>query len=187
MADLGVSPRTPLRAAPIIETERLRLRPHAATDLDALVAMWGDPVVMRHILGRPSTREESWSRLLRYAGHWSLMGFGFWAMEEKGGTTFVGEVGLAEFQRQMEPTFDGDPEAGWVLSQAAHGKGYATEAMRAVVAWADRELGCRTGCIVASENVASIRVAEKVGFSEWQRTAYKDESLIMFRRPTGRR
>ena len=79
----SLTPRTSYRAAPVIETERLVLRPHAATDFDGVYALWADPLVMRHILGRPSTREESWSRLLRYAGHWSLLGFGFWAMPEK--------------------------------------------------------------------------------------------------------
>lgn len=137
---------------------------------------------MRHILGRASTREESWSRLLRYAGHWSLLGFGFWAIEEKGGASFVGELGVAEFQRQIEPTFDGDPEAGWVLMPNAHGKGYATEAMRAVLAWSDRELSCRVGCIIAPENTASIRLAEKLGFVEWQSTAHNGETMLMFRR-----
>jgi RimJ/RimL family protein N-acetyltransferase len=179
----SLTPRTSQRAAPVIETERLVLRPHAATDFDGVYTLWADPLVMRHILGRPSTREESWSRLLRYAGHWSLLGFGFWAMQEKGGASFVGEVGLAEFQRQIEPTFGGDPEAGWVLMPSAHGKGYATEAMRAVLAWSDRELRANTGCIISPENKASIRVAEKLGFSEWQRSTYNAEQLIMFRRP----
>ncbi len=182
MATSNAPRRTELRSAPILETERLLLRPHEASDFEAVFTMWADPLVMRHILGRPSTREESWSRVLRYAGHWSLLGFGFWAMQEKGGAEFVGEVGVAEFQRQIEPTLGGDPEAGWVLSSAAHGRGYATEAMRAVLAWSDRELRCRTGCIIGPANVGSIRVAEKLGFSEWQRATYHGDSLIMLRR-----
>ena len=107
--------------------------------------MWKEEAVVRHITGRPSTAEESWSRLLRYAGHWTQLGFGYWALEEKATGRFIGELGLADYQRQMDPTFEGDPEIGWVLSPSAHGKGYATEAVTRVVEWADAELRCRTG------------------------------------------
>jgi RimJ/RimL family protein N-acetyltransferase len=65
--------------APTIETERLILRAHRKDDYLALAAMWAESQVGQFILGRPATAEESWHRLLRYAGHWSLMGFGFWA------------------------------------------------------------------------------------------------------------
>jgi len=40
---------------PIVETARLILRAHGAADYDACVAMWADPLVVRHISGVPST------------------------------------------------------------------------------------------------------------------------------------
>jgi RimJ/RimL family protein N-acetyltransferase len=144
--------------------------------------MWSEPEVVRHISGRASTPEESWSRLLRYAGHWEVLGYGYWALEEKSTGLFVGELGLADYQRQMEPTFEGDPEIGWVLATSAHGKGYATEAVKRVVLWADAELRCRTACMITPENTASIRVADKCGYREWKRADYKGQPAILFRR-----
>ena len=68
---------------PVLETERLRLRGHTLADFEPLAAMWADPAVVRFISGKPASREESWARLARYLGHWALLGYGFWAIEEK--------------------------------------------------------------------------------------------------------
>jgi hypothetical protein len=107
--------------ARIIETPRLVLRPHTRADLDESAAMWGDPETTRFIGGKPYTREEAWARLLRYAGHWDLLGFGHWVARDAAGR-FVGEVGFADFQREIEPRLDA-PEAGWVLARWAQGQG----------------------------------------------------------------
>ena len=170
-------------SAPPLYTARLSLRPHALSDYDACAAMWGDPVVTRYIGGRASTREEVWARLLRYAGHWALLGYGYWAIDETDTGRFVGEVGLADFHRDMEPSFAGAPEAGWVLCPWAHGKGFATEAVRAALAWAETELGVvRTVCMIDEGNTASVRVAEKCGYREWQRASYKGTPAMLFER-----
>jgi RimJ/RimL family protein N-acetyltransferase len=179
--------RTALREAPRLETARLVLRAHRAADLEALACMWADPVVVRHISGQPSTRAESWARLLRYAGHWALLGFGYWAIEERASGRFVGEVGLADFKRQMEPSPGNDPEIGWVLAPHAHGRGLATEAVARVVAWADEELGVRTWCMIHPDNTASLRVAGKCGYVEWQRNEYLGSPNVLFRRECGSR
>lgn len=166
---------------PVLETERLILRAHRADDFADCLALWSDPHVTRFIGGRPSTQEEVWSRLLRYVGHWSLLGFGYWAIEDKATGRFIGETGFADFKRQIEPSLDGMPEAGWALSPSAHGKGYATEAVREILQWSDAHFGpIHTACIIAPENEASIRVAEKCGYREFQRTAYKDSPTIMY-------
>jgi RimJ/RimL family protein N-acetyltransferase len=171
----------------VIETARLRLRPHRADDLDAGFALWSNPATVQHISGTPSTRDESWARLLRYAGHWALLGFGYWAVEERASGRFVGDVGLGDFKRALEPSLDGMPEAGWVLDPTAHGRGYATEAARAALAWADANLAAGTSaCIIAPENGPSLRVAEKCGFREWARTTYKGHPTIVLRREASR-
>jgi RimJ/RimL family protein N-acetyltransferase len=168
---------------PVIETNRLILRGHRLDDFSDCVAMWSDPIVTRFIGGKPFSEEETWARLLRYAGHWSLMGFGYWAIEEKDTHSFVGELGFADFKRDIEPSIKGMPELGWALISRVHGKGYATEAVRAVVAWGEQHFGsARTVCIIRPENVASIRVAEKCGYRELQRTAYKGHATIIFAR-----
>jgi RimJ/RimL family protein N-acetyltransferase len=170
-------------AAPVLETQRLTLRPHRVTDFDDLLAMWSDPKVTRHIGGKPSTREEVWSRLLRYIGHWTALGFGYWALEERSSHRFVGEAGFADFKRDIQPTLDGMPEAGWVLAAWSHGGGHATEAAERIVRWGDDHFGQRkTSCVVAVENLQSLRVAAKTGYREVARTTYHGGPVIVFTR-----
>ena len=168
---------------PVIETERLTLCGHRLDDFVDCAAMWADPVVTRHIGGKPFSEEEVWTRLLRYVGHWSLMGFGYWVIEERETGDFVGELGFADYKRDIVPSIKGVPELGWALVSRAHGKGYATEAVRAAVAWGEGHFGpARTVCIMHPENLASIRVAQKCGYQEYQRTIYKGHPTIIFDR-----
>jgi RimJ/RimL family protein N-acetyltransferase len=166
-----------------IDTPRLSLRPHSLDDFTDSIAMWADPDVVRHISGKPSTEEEVWSRLLRYAGHWSLMGFGYWAVRERATGRFVGEVGLANFHRALDVPFHGLPEAGWVLAPWAHGQGFASEAVAVALEWAETHFGSpRAWCIIAPENGPSIRVAQKAGFREHSRTTFHGDPTIVFER-----
>ena len=162
------------------------MRRHRVDDLADCAAMWGDAAGTRYIGGKPLSREETWARLLRYHGHWELLGFGHWLVEEKAGGGFVGEVGFADFKRDIEPSLDGMPEMGWVLASRWHGRGLATEAVRAAAAWGDVHFGARrTACMIHVENVASIRVAEKCGFQKWQTTTYRGQAMILFERQGG--
>lgn len=171
-----------MSAAPVIETERLILRGHAKADLDACAAMWGDAQVTRYIGGRPFARDEVWARLLRYVGHWQEMGYGFWALTEKASGRLVGELGFADFKRELDPSFGETPEMGWVLSPAAHSKGYASEAVTAALAWADGHFGGgRTVCMIHPENEASLRVARKAGFREFARADYHGQTVLLER------
>jgi RimJ/RimL family protein N-acetyltransferase len=158
------------------------LRGHRADDLDQAVALWSDPRVVRFIGGRPLTREHVWARLLRYLGHWSVMGYGFWAACERTTGRFVGEVGLADFKREIAVGFDGAPEAGWVLAPWSHGQGLATEAMAAVHGWAEAAGHARTVCLIDHDNTASLRVAAKSGYRELARTPYKGADVFVLER-----
>ncbi|WP_181707296.1 GNAT family N-acetyltransferase [Chthonobacter rhizosphaerae] len=169
--------------APVIETARLRLRPHAVADFDAMHRLWTDPEVVRFIGGRPSTSEEVWGRLLRYAGLWRLLGYGYWAVEERLTGGFVGDVGLADFRRTIEPPLTGAPEIGWVMDPAVHGRGFATEAVRAVLSWRDKALPPgRTVCLIAPENGPSLKVAAKTGFRPFAETLYHGAPTTLFKR-----
>lgn len=171
------------KVAPVVQTERLVLRGHRLDDLPACLALWSAPEVTRFIGGRPNSEEEVWARLLRYVGHWRLMGFGFWLIEERSSGSVIGEAGLADFKRDLELSFGSTPEMGWVLAPSAHGMGYATEAVRAVLAWAGTHLASpRTGCMIHPDNAASIRVAERCGYEEFHRTTYKGGPTVLFRR-----
>jgi len=168
---------------PTLETDRLILRPHRREDFDSCAALWANLDVVRYIGGKPFTREEVWARLLRYAGHWQWLGFGFWALEERATGTFAGELGFAEFMRDLDPPIVGTPEVGWVLAPHAHGKGYATEALRTVLAWGDAHFnGGRTVCLIDPENAASIRVAQKCGFGQPQTVTYKNHPTLLWER-----
>jgi RimJ/RimL family protein N-acetyltransferase len=168
---------------PVLETERLRMRGHRVEDFKDCLAMWSDPDVTRFIGGKHLSGEEVWARMLRYAGHWTMLGFGYWLVEEKASGLFVGEVGFADFRRQIAPSFEGIPEIGWALIPWAHGKGFATEALRAAVAWGDGHFGeITTGCLINPDNAASIRVAQKGGYREFCRTFYKDHPAVIYRR-----
>ncbi len=167
-------------AVPVIETARLRMRGHGRADFDACQSLWSDPAVIRHIGGRPFSTEEVWTRLLRYVGHWSVVGYGFWVVEERATGRFVGEVGFANYKRDELPPSD-DPEMGWVLSPWSHGKGYATEAARAALQWAWEQLPARRiFCLIMPDNLTSIRVAEKCGFAPAGEALYKGETTRVF-------
>jgi RimJ/RimL family protein N-acetyltransferase len=168
---------------PTLETERLTLHGHRREDFAESAALWGDPEVTRHIGGKPFTAEEVWSRLLRHVGHWALLGFGYWVVREKASGRFVGEAGFQDLERAIEPPFDGAPEIGWVLAPWSHGRGYATEAALAAIAWGAQRFGdARTVCLIDLENTRSIRVAEKCGYREQVRTTYKGKPVIVLER-----
>jgi RimJ/RimL family protein N-acetyltransferase len=170
--------------APVIETERLRLRPHQSEDLTDCVAMWSDPDVVRYTICEPSPPQRTWMRILAYRGHWALMSYGYWAVEERDSHRYIGELGFADFKRNIAPSIEGLPELGWALVPQFHGKGYATEALRAVVAWGDHHLAQRrTVCIIHRDNHRSFRVAEKLGYKALSSAMGSGESNTILARP----
>lgn len=148
----------------VLRTERVVLREWRDDDLAAFAAMSADPEVMRHF---PSllTRAESDAATARIRRSFVEHGFGYWALEVPDEIPFAGLVGLGV------PTFDvpfahADPciEMGWRLARQAQGRGFATEAARAVLEYGFREL--RLTEIVAYTsviNVRSRRVMERLG------------------------
>ena len=178
-------------AAPVfLETERLILREPTLADFADSRAMLANETVMRHVGGKPLTEEEAWGRLHRHAGQWALLGFGLWVIRDRAGA-YVGEAGFLELHRQVTPRLTA-VEVGWMLAPSAHGKGYATEAMRAALAWGDVHFRAapldpalvrgRFEAIIDAGNAASLRVAEKLGFSRLGTGEYKNEQVVLFRR-----
>ncbi|WP_299847872.1 GNAT family N-acetyltransferase [uncultured Roseovarius sp.] len=168
---------------PVLETERLVLRGHQTSDFPESAAMWADPRVVAHISGTPFTAEQSWSRLLRYAGHWHHLGFGYWVVESRKDRAFLGEVGFADYHRDTSPSLKGKPEAGWAFKTDAQGNGYATEAVTAMLRWADRHLEfAQTACMFDPDYAASLNVARKTGYSNEVIGRYgRDKALFMER------
>lgn len=145
--------------------------------------MWSDPDVIRLITGKPSTEPQTWSRLLSYVGHWDLMGFGYWAIEEKRSGEFAGEAGLADFKRDIAQSMRGFPEIGFALASHFHGKGYATEAVQAILAWADVELPVpKTVCLINPQNAASLHVVQKCGYEIFEQGIYNGQPALFLSR-----
>jgi RimJ/RimL family protein N-acetyltransferase len=174
---------TELRPCPILTTPRLTLGPHLASDLDEGHALWSEPAVYRFIGGVPSSRYDAWTRLLRYAGLWPLLGYGYWRVRETATGRLVGEVGFADFGREITPSLEGAPEAGWVLAPWAHGQGFASEATRAMFAWADDVLRApRTVCMIDPGNAPSLALAAKLGFHRFADASYRDHPAVLLER-----
>ncbi|HLI96810.1 MAG TPA: GNAT family N-acetyltransferase [Candidatus Baltobacteraceae bacterium] len=173
-----------MASVPVLTTARLRLRPHALADFDAACAMWSDPIVTRFIGGKPSTPQQTWARLLTYMGHWQALGFGYWAIELQTTGAFIGEIGFADFHREVIPAMRDVPELGFALASSAHGDGYATEAVRAVLSWGDEHLPSeRTVCLVNEDNRASLHIVEKVGYRVFERGIVNGSGVCFLQRP----
>lgn len=168
---------------PVLETDRLRLRPLGLADLDDYVAFWQNPEVVRFITGTPIPREQTWKRLIGTAGLWQLLGFGFFAIEEKAGGRLIGEAGFQEMRRDLQPPIEGTLETGWGILPAYHGKGYAGEAMRAAMAWADGAVPALDySCIVSPDNRPSLQLALRLGFAHDTPSTYQDKPVLILRR-----
>jgi RimJ/RimL family protein N-acetyltransferase len=156
-----------------LTTDRLTMRPHSVADFAELAAMWADPDVVRLLGSVPSTEEESWARLLRYAGNWALLGFGFWCVRRRDTGAYMGDIGFLEARRTGVDGFDGDPEIGWSLTTAARGQGFASEAVMAALGWGSTRFA-RTVAMINPLNTASEAVARRCGFAPFATSSYKD-------------
>ncbi|HVU19273.1 MAG TPA: GNAT family N-acetyltransferase [Rhizomicrobium sp.] len=154
---------------PVIETERLILRGHMRDDFPAFVAMRADPMVMKFMgKGDLLDEEESWMRFQSMFGHWQIKGFGAWAIEERTSGALIGSIGYADKKRPPSHPASGAPEMGWSLASSMHGKGLASEALRAALTWGRSYFGpARVVCVISDDNSASLRLAERHGFKQF--------------------
>jgi RimJ/RimL family protein N-acetyltransferase len=152
--------------APTLHTPRLTLRAIRLSDFEAHAAMWADDRVTTFIGGQPRDRQTSWVKFCQAAGFWSLLGYGYWLFEDRASGALAGMGGLARFERGIAQ-LEGFPEAGWAFGADYWGKGYASEAVAAIVDWSDTGLkAAEIRCIIDPENTPSIRVAQKCGFTQ---------------------
>lgn len=172
---MSASPRQ-TTDAPLIETERLRLRGFTPADKPDFAAMRADPDVVRYLVGGealiPFAEEIAESRISAFREGWGA-GFGVWAVEEKRSGRFLGQAGLAKLERSP------DVEVLYAFARSAWGKGYAREAARASLAYAfeTAELQ-RVVAFVVPQNTASSRVLEAVGLTALGETRYNDFPVL---------
>jgi RimJ/RimL family protein N-acetyltransferase len=141
-----------------LETERLRLRMFREDDIDAYANICADAEVMRYLGGKAFTRTEAWRQMAMIVGHWTLRGYGMWAVEQRSGGPIIGRIGF------VNP--DGWPgfELGWTLGRPYWGHGFASEGARAALEYAFSELRRdHVISLIHPDNKASIRVAERLG------------------------
>ena len=158
-----------------LATPRLQLRPWTEQDLPLFAAMNADPRVMEY-LPKPLDRSESDAMAARIGRQFDEHGFGFWAIEVVGVTSFVGYTGLAvpKFQAHFTPCV----EIGWRLAYDHWGKGYATEAAQAALAFGFGTL--RLDQIVSfttRDNHRSRRVMERLGMTNSPADDFQHPSL----------
>jgi RimJ/RimL family protein N-acetyltransferase len=156
-----------------ITTDRLTMAPHGVGDFAELMAMWADPAIVQLLGGVPSSAEDSWTRLMRYAGNWALLGYGFWCVRDRATGAYVGDIGFLDAHRTGVTGFDGDPEIGWSLTVASQGSGFATEAVNAALHWGQGRFS-RTVAMINPKNTASEAVARRCGFTWFAASHYKD-------------
>jgi RimJ/RimL family protein N-acetyltransferase len=142
-----------------IETLRLRLRPFALTDLDALAAILADPEVMRYMPGgRPIPREQVARNLPARIERLARDGFGLWAVERQADARLIGQCGLFHLDNTPEI------EVAYLLDRACWGQGLASEAASAALRYGFETLGLpRIVGVALPANGASCRVLEKIG------------------------
>ncbi|HKV41931.1 MAG TPA: GNAT family N-acetyltransferase [Blastocatellia bacterium] len=142
-----------------LTTERLVLRPWRSDDFEEYARIHSDPEVMRYVGdGQPLTRANAWRNLAMIIGHWTLRGFGLWAVEERSSGRLAGRAGF--YQPDGWPGF----EAGWLLAREFWGKGYATEAAREALKYAFTGMErSHVISLIYPDNARSIKVAERLG------------------------
>ena len=144
----------------ILETDRLILRVFDNSDLDAFADIEADPDVMRYYASGPRSREQAVRALAWFMELQTTYGHSLWAIDQKGGGRCIGYCGL------IRQTIGGrqEIEIGYKLANPFWGQGIATEAASAVREWGFANLRVRRLIsIIDPLNVASIRVAEKIG------------------------
>jgi len=144
-------------------TDRLLLRRWRDGDREPFAAMNADPRVMEHF---PAvlTPQETDAMIARIDEHFQRHGFGLWAVEVIGGPSFIGFVGLSvpRFEAHFTPCV----EIGWRLAADYWGRGYATEAARAAVAFGFESLGlAEIFSFTATQNIRSRQVMQRLGMT----------------------
>jgi [ribosomal protein S5]-alanine N-acetyltransferase len=143
---------------PTLETARLKLRAFTINDWEPYAGMYADVSFVRYLGGKLLSTEEAWENIAIILGHWTLLGYGIWALESKATGQLIGRAGLLNL-----PGWP-DVEVCWALSPRFWGNGYATEAAGASIAWAFEEAGLhRLISLIHPENRASDAVALRLG------------------------
>jgi RimJ/RimL family protein N-acetyltransferase len=167
-------PRIPLA----LESARLLLRmPHEA-DWRPLHAYYGDADSVRHTMGTPLTEAQTWRTLAGVVGHWAWRGYGPYTLIDKDEGGVLGLAGL------WYPSDWPETEIKWALLPSVRGRGYASEAARAVRVMAREHLpGVRLISLIAEGNEPSVRVAQAAGARLEREIDFRGARAAIYRHP----
>ncbi|WP_157252641.1 GNAT family N-acetyltransferase [Nonomuraea typhae] len=159
-----------------METERLILRPLAGSDFEDYAAMLTDPVVAEGLVeSAGTTPSDAWRSLATFIGHREIRGYSHWALVEKSTGSFVGRAG--PWQPHGFPGLG----VGWCLARPHWGKGYATEAAAAALAYCFAELGAEeVVSLILPGNTRSIAVAERIGHRHLRDVDYRGKLVHLY-------
>jgi RimJ/RimL family protein N-acetyltransferase len=159
----------------ILETERLILRFFREDDFEQYARICADPEVMRFLGGQPLTDFEAWRQMAYFVGHWYFRGYGMWAVEERSTGSLVGRIGF------IYPAGWPGFELGWALARDSWGKGYATEGAHRALKYAFTEMNRdHIISLIAPDNTASIRVAERLGEKVESKTELFGKEVLVY-------
>ena len=145
---------------PIIETERLILREFRQDDFPVYEKLAADIDVMRYLGGKTMNQVEAWRHMAFMVGHWTLRGYGYFALEEKATGEFIGRAGFTN------PTGWPGFELGWTIAPWRQRQGFAFEAAQRLLRFAFEDLDKEhVISLIHRDNIPSQRVAEKLGES----------------------
>lgn len=145
----------------ILTTPRLLLRETTPKDVDAFLSIYSDPAITRYTEALYPREEEIAYTRDYIRNMYEFYGFGIWTVIERSTGVIIGRAGLT-----MREGYE-DPELGYVIGTPWQNKGYATEALRAILTYAKEELGLDTlRALVKPDNKKSRHLLEKLGFSE---------------------
>ena len=176
------------KIGPVLRTERLELHRPQAADLEGLFNLTANPETRRHLGPAEPSMADSFARLLRNAGSWSLYGYGTFVVRLPGAPAIVGTCGVFRSFRGFGKGLDDVAEAGWIIDADHWGKGYAREAMEDALTWFDNEHGCqRVACMIEDGHTPSHKLALSLGFASYDRHDPEDGAapLILYERLPG--
>lgn len=161
-----------------LESERLVLRMFHEDDWRCMHTHYGNADCTRYTVGRALSEGESWRLTATLAGHWLLRGYGPYAVEEKSSGAMIGAVGL------WYPADFPEREIKWALLPEYQGRGYASEAARAVQAMAAEVYpGLPPISFIHRDNGASVRVALSVGATLENEVDFRGGRFQIYRHP----
>lgn len=170
-------------AEPVLTTPRLELRRIAPGDIELQMRHLNTPAVMAH-LGGIKTREQIAEKHARTQALFECDGFGFMMMWERASGELVGHCGMKRVDHPLAPN-PGDHEIGWLVREDRWRRGFAEEAVRAVISWAFTTIAApHLVALTSDRNVASWRLMEKLGMERRRDLDFVDPAYPPLDNPT---